>query len=371
MTGRATVELRLVDMPLVRPFQTSRGTETARSFMLVRWRGEDAEGWAECAADPTPVHFSETLDSAWKVLEKVLIPLVTEGGPMSPSRAHEAMNDVPGNELAKAALETAMLDCHLRAHDVRMVDHLGGTTDRVSVGVSVGIARDIDELLGWVAGYLDDGYERVKLKIQPGWDIEPVTAVREAFGAGLDLQVDANQAYGPGDEVRLAQLDDLGLLLIEQPFGRADLLAHARLARRLRTPICLDESITSLHGAATAIALGACSIVNIKPARVGGYLTARAIHDLCRAEGIPVFCGGVLESGVGRAANLALAALPNFSLRGDISATSRYFAQDITQSFELRDGMLDLPTGPGTGAEVDLDALSALTVRTQEIAVQW
>jgi O-succinylbenzoate synthase len=193
--------------------------------------------------------------------------------------------------------------------------------------------------------------------------------VREAFGSGLDLQVDANQAYRPGDEVRLAELDEFGLLLIEQPFGRRELLAHARLAQRLRTPVCLDESIASLADAAVAIAIGACGVINIKPARVGGYLEARAIHDLCQAQGIPVFCGGVLESGVGRAANLALAALPNFTLRGDISATSRYFRRDITQPFELHQGMLEIPAGPGSGAEIDFDALRAMTVHSQEISL--
>jgi O-succinylbenzoate synthase len=359
-----------VELPLVRPFQTARGSETVRSFLLLRWRGPEADGWAECAADPMPIYFPETLESAWRTIESILLPIVADNGAgTSAARARHAMSDVPGNELAKAVLETAILDSQLRSHGLRMVDYLGGRDEPISVGVSVGIARDVQELLDWVAGYLADGYERIKLKIQPGWDVEPVRAVRETFGSSLDLQVDANQAYRPGDEVRLAQLDEFGLLLIEQPFGRRELLAHARLAQRLRTPICLDESITSLADAAAAVTLGACGVINIKPARVGGYLEARAIHDLCQAQGIPVFCGGVLESGVGRAANLALAALPNFTLRGDISATSRYFSQDITQRFELREGKLDIPTGPGSGAEIDLDALRAMTVHSQEISI--
>jgi O-succinylbenzoate synthase len=231
--------------------------------------------------------------------------------------------------------------------------------------VSVGIADDIAELIGWVEQYLEDGYTRVKLKIAPGWDIEPVEAVRRRFGDGLPLQVDANQAYHQADYNILRRLDDFDLLLIEQPYPKEELLAHASLAQRISTPVCLDESVTGLHSAAAAIELGACQIINIKPARVGGYLEARSIHDLCLAHGIPVFCGGLLETGIGRAANLALATLPNFTLPGDISATSRYFTRDITQGFELRHGLLSAPAGPGTGAIVDPQALQACTVHTE------
>lgn len=369
MSARGAIEFRQVELPLVRPFQTSRGTETTRSFMLLRWRTEDAEGWAECAADPTPIYFPETVDSARAIIKSSLLPAVMANprAAVCAYQAHAAMASVPGNELAKAVLESAILDSELRSRGMRMVDYLGGSRTRIPVGVSVGIARDLAELLDWVGRYIDEGYQRIKLKIQPGWDVAPVAAVRESFGTGLDLQVDANQAYQPGDETRLAQLDDFGLLLIEQPYEKRDLLAHRRLAEVLRTPICLDESITSLHDAATAVELRACRVINIKPARVGGYLAARAIHDFCKGQGVAVFCGGVLESGVGRAANLALAALPNFTLRGDISATSRYFARDITQSFELHEGMLDVPTGAGSGAAIDFDALHAMTVHREEI----
>ncbi len=366
----AIVELRRVQLPLVRPFRTSRSMETVRTLLLIRWQSGGVDGWAECAADPEPVFFPETLDSARSMIETVLLPALAECGEnLSAVVAHGVLRKIPGNPLAKAALESAILDAELRVHGMRMIDYLGGERTRIPVGVSVGIAEDIGQLLGWVSDYLAEGYRRVKLKIQPGWDIQPVAALRREFGAELDLQVDANQAYHPSQFPTLRRLDEFGLLLLEQPFDREDLLAHARLVERIDTPVCLDESVTGLHSAAAAIALGACRVINIKPARVGGYLEARAIHDLCAGQGIPVFCGGVLETGVGRAANLALAALPNFTLAGDISATNRYYDRDITQSFDLHDGHLDVPSGVGSGAEVDLDALAAMTVQSWCVAL--
>lgn len=365
------VELRRVCLPLVRPFRTSRSVADSRTLLLVRWQTAGGDGWAECAADPEPIYFAETVDTAHSIIVRTLLPaIVANGAHCSAAAAHRVLSDVPGNQLAKAAIETAILDAELRAHRMRLVDYLGGTRTRIPVGVSVGIAEDVGELLDWVAGYLADGYRRVKLKIAPGWDVHPVAAVRREFGNDLALQVDANQAYHPSDQPALRRLDEFGLLVLEQPFHRDDLVAHARLAERLDTPLCLDESVTGLHSAATAIALGACRVINIKPARVGGYLAARALHDLCRAEGIPVFCGGVLECGVGRAANLALAALPNFTLPGDISATRRYFERDITQSFEVREGAIDVPPGDGSGTELDHDALDALTVRLDRIELE-
>lgn len=362
-----SVELRTVRIPLVRPFRTSRAVENEKDALLVRWRVGDVDGWGECGADLVPTFFPETLDSARSMIRDVFVPMLAEHDPAALSgwRAKRIMDEVPGNQLAKAALEMAILDAQLRRVNMPLMDYLGGDRHPVRVGVSVGIADSIEELLEWVGQYLDDGYTRVKLKIAPGWDIEPVDAVRRKFGARLPLQVDANQAYRQADYTVLRRLDDFDLLLIEQPFPKEELLAHARLAKRISTPICLDESITTVHSAATAIALEACQIINIKPARVGGYLEARAIHDLCLAQGIPVFCGGLLETGIGRAANLALATLPNFSLPGDISATSRYFAQDIAQSFELRNGCLDAPAGAGVGAIVDHDGLEAFTVHTE------
>jgi O-succinylbenzoate synthase len=366
---RVRVDLHRIRLPLVRAFRTSRKADSAREALIVRWQEPDAEGWSECAAGAEPIYFPEYIDAAAHVIEHVLLPLLAAAGdvPLTAARAGHLMQQVPGNELARAAVETAVLDASLRRAGMPLAAYLGAVTDRVPVGVSVGIAADVGELLTWVAGYLDQGYTRVKLKIAPGWDVEPVSAVRREFGDALALQVDANQAYGPADLAALRAMDDFGLVLLEQPFRKQELVAHARLVEQLTTPVCLDESITDLHSAATALRIGAASVINIKPARVGGYLQARAIHDLCLAHGVPVFCGGVLETGIGRAANLALAALPNFTLPGDISASSRYYTRDITQAFELVDGALEVPDGPGTGALVDRDRLEAVTVHSRSI----
>ena len=268
--------------------------------------------------------------------------------------------------MAKAALETALLDAQLRAADLSFASYLGGVRDRCPAGVSVGIADSIPALLDTVRGFLEEGYRRIKLKIEPGWDVEPVRAVREEFG-DITLQVDANAAYTLADAALLRRLDDFDLLLLEQPLADEDLRQHAELAGLVRTPICLDESITSATAAADAIALGSCSIVNIKPGRVGGYLESRRIHDLCQANGIAVWCGGMLESGIGRAGNVALAALPGFTLPGDISASDRYFKTDLTQPFVLRDGQMDVPTGAGLGVSPVPERLAEWTTWTRWI----
>jgi O-succinylbenzoate synthase len=239
--------------------------------------------------------------------------------------------------------------------------------ETVPAGVSVGIMDSLDELLDAVGGYLAEGYLRIKLKIEPGWDLVPVRAVRERFGDDILLQVDANTAYTLADARHLARLDPFDLLLMEQPMAEDDILGHAALARLIKTPICLDESIESARDAAAAISLGACSIINVKPARVGGYLEARRIHDVAAAHGVPVWCGGMLETGIGRAANVALAALPNFVLPGDTSASNRYYEQDLTAPFVLEDGHLRVPTGPGIGVEVLPDVLAHVTTATAEI----
>jgi o-succinylbenzoate synthase len=246
-------------------------------------------------------------------------------------------------------VEMAVLDAELRAEGQSFAGYLGAVTDRVAAGVAVSIMESIPALLDAVAAYLDAGYVRIKLKVEPGWDVEPVRAVREHFGDGLLLQVDANAAYTLADARHLDRLDPFDLLLVEQPLAADDLRGHAELARRLATPVCLDESITSAGVAATAISLGACSVVNIKPGRVGGYLEARRVHDVCATHGVPVWCGGMLETGIGRAGNVALAALPNFTLPGDTSASDRYYELDITPPFRLEDGCLKVPTGPGLG----------------------
>jgi O-succinylbenzoate synthase len=266
--------------------------------------------------------------------------------------------------MAKAAVEMAILDAELRAKDVSLGAFLGAVRTDVDCGVSVGIHDTLLELQRTVERHLAEGYRRIKLKVEPGHDVEPVRAVREQFG-GIPLQVDANAAYEVGDIGELAALDEFDLLLIEQPFPEEDLAAHAELARAVRTPVCLDESITSARVAESAIALGACSIVNVKAGRVGGYLEARRVHDVCADRGIPVWCGGMLETGLGRAANVALAALPNFTLPGDTSASGRYYEEDITQPFVLDDGRLAVPTGPGLGVSPLPDVLARVTTSVE------
>lgn len=362
MNRPVRVELRRIRMPLAAEFRTSRGRESSREILLVKWETEHAEGWAECAADVDPIYFPERLESARRLIAEVLVPLVAAIPEVSAAEAHVAMKKIPGNPLAKAALEGAILDAELRAHGMSMKSYLGGSRKEVSVGVSVGISDSVSILLTEVEGYVAEGYSRVKLKIEPGWDLDPVRAVRREFGEDLRLQVDANQAYNAADMNTLRRLDAYNLLLLEQPLAADDLAGHARLAKNLQTPLCLDESITSCSSAATAIHMGAAQIINIKPARVGGYLEARAIHDLCLAEGIPVWCGGVLETAVGRAANLQLASLPGFTLPSDISATKRYYGDDIGQEFTMTAGTITVPDGPGTAAVLDRDYLESVTV---------
>jgi O-succinylbenzoate synthase len=358
-------ELRRIRMPLVSPFRTSFGTQTARDVLLVRAVSDDSEGWGECVAMSEPLYSPEYVDAAAEVMTRFLIPALAAAGELDAGSVSTVLAPVKGHQMAKAALEMALLDAELRTLGRPLARELGAVHDRVPCGVSVGIMDDVNELLDAVAGYLEAGYVRIKLKIEPGWDVGPVRAVRERFGDDVLLQVDANTAYTLGDARHLARLDPFGLLLIEQPLAEEDVLGHADLARLLRTPVCLDESITSARTAAAAIRLGACSVVNIKPGRVGGYLEARRIHDVCLAMGVPAWCGGMLETGLGRAANVALAAMPGFTLPGDTSASDRYFSTDITTPFVLQDGHLDVPNGPGLGVAPLPDELAACTVSTQ------
>ncbi len=358
------VEVREIDIPLVTPFRTSQSMQHSRRSLLVRVFADNSEGWADLSVDQLPVFGHEFIAGTWVSLADLLVPGAL-AGEVSAVHVAERMAPIIGHPAAKSALETAVLDAELREAGMSLARYLGGTRDRVRVGVSVGITDTLRELLDLVSGYLDEGYSRIKLKIQPGWDDGPVAAVRNQFGDALDLQVDGNGAYRSSDLRVLAGLDSYRLTMIEQPFPASDLRSHVRLAAQSSTPVCLDESITSASAAVMAIEMEACSIVNIKPSRVGGYLEARRIHDVCQAMSVPVWCGGMLESGVGRAANLALASLPNFSYPGDISATSRYFAEDLCEPFELAAGRLQVPAGPGIGVEVDLDAVERFTIRRE------
>jgi O-succinylbenzoate synthase len=355
------IELRRLGVPLVRPFRTSFGSQAARDVLLVRVITDDGEGLGECVALADPVYSSEYVGAAQAVIADHLAPRLFAVDDLSGRGVQPALAGVIGHRMAKAAVETAVLDAELRGYGVSFARYLGAVRDRVQCGVSVGIASTIDALIEEVSGYITQGYVRIKLKIEPGWDWEPVQAVRDAFGDDLLLQVDANTAYDAASAPRLRRLDEYNLLLIEQPFVEEDIAGHAALAATMSTPICLDESIVSAAVAADAVQRGACSIVNIKAGRVGGYIEAVRIHDVCAALGVPVWCGGMLETGVGRAANLALAALPNFKLPGDTSASDRYFAEDITEPFVLEDGCLSVPRGPGSGVEVRSDLVEQLT----------
>jgi len=358
------IELRRVAMPLVAPFRTSFGTETARDILLIRVVTPDAEGWGECVAMNSPLYSAEYVDGATEVLTRFLIPALTAVDDLSANAVGPALSRFRGHMMAKAALETAVLDAELRAAGMSLGRYLGAIKAKVPCGVSVGIMDSVPQLLDAVAGYLDEGYQRIKLKIEQGWDVEPVRAVRERFGDIL-LQVDANAAYTLAEARQLARLDPFDLLLIEQPLAEEDVRGHAELAKLIRTPVCLDESITSAQAAADAISIGACRIVNIKPGRVGGYLEARRVHDVCAAHGVPVWAGGMLETGIGRAANLALAALPGFVFPGDTSGSARYYHQDITPPFVLADGYLPVPAGPGIGVEPVPDVLDSVTTSKQ------
>jgi O-succinylbenzoate synthase len=360
------IELRRIELPLKSPFRTSFGTETVRDILLVHAITPESEGWGECVAGMGALYSSEYVEGAEDVIRRILLPMLFAAPEVEAARVAEIVAPVKGHRMAKAAIETAVLDAELRARGESFGSHLGAVRDRVECGVSVGIAASIPALLDTVDGFLTEGYRRIKLKIEPGWDIEPVRAVRERY-PDIRLQVDANTAYTLADAHHLAKLDPFDLLLIEQPLDEEHVREHAELAKVVRTPICLDESIVSAYTAAEAIRMGACAIVNIKPGRVGGYLEARRIHDVCAANGVPVWCGGMLESGLGRAANVALAALPNFTLPGDTSASDRYFDRDVTEPFVLQDGYLRVPSGAGLGVSPLPEVLEEITTSKETL----
>lgn len=355
-------ELRVLRIPLVSPFTTSFGTETVREVIVVRAMTDDGDGWGEIVTGEAPLYSSEYTQGAWDVAVRWLIPALLDARRVSPEDVPGVLEPCKGHRMAKAGLELAVLDAALRAEARSFAEYIGATRTRVASGVSVGIQREPAALVDVVRGYLDDGYVRIKLKIKPGHDVAETAAVREAF-PDIPLQVDANSAYTLDDVGTLIELDRFGLLLIEQPLQEDDLVDHATLAWHLRTPVCLDESIVSLKAATDALALGAASVINIKAGRVGGYLEAVRIHDLCLGAHIPVWCGGMLETGIGRAANAALAALPGFTLPGDVSAASRFYHRDIvTEPAMLEDGHVRVPSGDGLGVEIDHAALEDFTV---------
>ena len=356
------LELWLVELPLKGPFRSADHTLHSRQSVVLRMHTDEGIGWGESVAFEQPFFTAEFNRGVMDVIEQFCWPTLREQEHLSAARLTEHLRWVKGHQMAKSALEMAVLDAELRATGESLASHLGSTRAAVEVGVAVGIHENVDALIDVVTAHVADGYRRVKLKVRPGDDHEPVAAVRSNFGRDLMLQVDANGSYDPDDFAPLEALDEFDLLLIEQPFAEDDLCSHARLEESIQTSVCLDESITSVATARQALELGACSTINLKPGRVGGYLESTRIHDLALAREIPLWCGGMLELGLARAGNLALASLPGFTLPGDISATDRYFETDLTDAFELRDGMIAVPEGPGLGVQPDPAALERFGV---------
>jgi o-succinylbenzoate synthase len=353
MSGLEAVELLLVRVPLRRPFTTSFGTTSVKEAVLVRALSRDgSEGWGECAAMEAPLYSGEWNEGAWLVLRDYLVPAALRG----------AEAGIRGHPMARTALEAALLDLRLRGEGVSLARHLGGTRDRVECGVSLGLEEDFDELVAQAARFVEAGYRRIKLKIEPGRDTEVVRAVREAF-PDVPLTVDANAAYTLDDWKVFEELDGFGLGYVEQPLREDDLVGHARLQERIATPVCLDETVTSLEVARGAVEIGACRIVNVKVGRVGGLAESRRIHDWALEAGVPLWCGGMLETGIGRAVNVAVASMPGFTLPGDTSASDRYFERDLTRPFEVDpDGTMAVPDEPGIGIRPVPDALDEAIV---------
>lgn len=356
------VEFRRVLLPYVAPFETSGWRETGSYAIIVKLEAEGITAWGESPVGASPFYNEENHNTARTILTDYLTPMLLQVDLASPWDVTPALAKVRGNRMAKCALEFTVWDWFARKQGVSLAKLLGGVRDRVPVGVSVGIQKDIPTLLKVVENHINEGYGRVKLKIKPGWDVEPTRAVRERW-PDLLLQVDANSIYRLEDAAHLAQLDAFNLLLIEQPLAHDDIFDHAKLKPRLRAPLCLDESIVSPEHARWAIEMDACDIINIKPSRIGGLGDSVKIHDMAQAAGLKVWHGGMLETGIGRTLNVALASLPNFVLPGDISANSRYFIRDIvTNPFELNaDSTLTVLSGVGNGALVDEDYLEAVT----------
>jgi O-succinylbenzoate synthase len=358
------LELRLLTLPLVHFFETSFGRVDDKHFIIVRVESDGASGYGECVAEKDPYYSSETNDTVWHIISEFIAPRLLGVEFAHPREVFAALKAIRGHNMAKAAVEMAMWDLFARQHGEPLARVLGGTRHRIASGVSVGIQPSLDDLVAKVEGELAAGYRRIKIKIKPGWDVRPVETLRERFGA-IPLMVDANAAYQPGDADHLAALDAFDLMMIEQPLDYDDVAEHAVLQRRLKTPICLDESIKTVGIAREAIAAGACRIINIKPGRVGGFAESIRLHDVCAANGIPVWHGGMLESGIGRAANIHLSTLPNFSLPGDVAASRRYFDPDLIEPpVEVAtDGTIAVPTGPGLGVTIREDRVDNATMR--------
>jgi O-succinylbenzoate synthase len=358
------ITLREIRMPLVAAFETSFGATTERRMILVEVRGGGASGWGEVTVGEGPFYNEEWTDSAWSLLKDFAAPMLLSKPVMQASEAASRWTSIRENRMALGGLETALWEWQARLEGQPLHKLLGGTQNEIPCGVSIGIQPTVEQLLNKIASEVAAGYQRVKVKIKPGWDIEVLDKIRERFPR-LRLMADANSAYRLEDKGHLKLLDRFYLMMIEQPLGHDDILDHARLQQYLDTPVCLDESIRHIRHAEQAIELNACRIINIKLGRVGGFTNAKLIHDCCQAAKIPVWCGGMLESGVGRAANIALSTLSNFVLPGDVSASRRYWNQDVIVP-EVKvtpRGTIEVPTGAGNGFTIDGERITALTMR--------
>jgi O-succinylbenzoate synthase len=363
------VTLRQIRMPLVHFFETSFGRTHAREIILVEVEGGGVSGWGEVTAGEKPFYNEEWTDSAWMILRDYAAPRVLGRDLASAEEVYPLTAHIRGHNMARGALETAAWDLESRCAGVPLWKQIGGGVRRaIPCGVSIGIQDSVEQLLDKIACELAAGYQRIKIKIKPGWDIDVVRRVREKFPT-IRLMADANSAYTLADAEHLRKLDDFYLMMIEQPLGHDDIIDHAELQAKLKTPICLDECIRTAHHAAQAIRLRACGIINIKLGRVGGFAEAKRVHDTARAAGVPVWCGGMLEAGIGRAHNIALATLPNFVLPGDVSASKRYWARDIIQPpvETTPSGTIQVRDEPGFGYALDRDFIGHITVREESI----
>lgn len=361
------IELRLLRLPLVHFFETSFGRATDRTFLLVTVREQGVEGWGECVAEEGPFYSPETTETAWHIISSFIVPRVVGATFDHPRDVFPSFAAIRGHRMAKAAVEMATWDLYARQRGVPLSEVLGGTRPRIESGVSIGIQDSLTDLTARVETELAAGYRRIKIKIKPGWDVEAVRRVRAQF-PDVPLMADANAAYTLDDADHLRRLDRFNLMMIEQPLGYDDVLDHAALQRRIKTPICLDESIHDAKTAEAAIVMDACRIINIKPGRVGGHAESIKVHDTCAEHGVPVWHGGMLESGVGRAHNIHLASLPNFRLPGDIAASKRYYVPDLIEpAIEVApDGTIEVPRQPGIGVNIDLKRVAAATERRAE-----
>ena len=365
----SSVELREIRLPLVHFFETSFGRTIERRIMLVRVQSkEGAEGWGECTAGEGPFYSDEWADSAWVTLEKFLAPMLINSQLTSAAEVFSVFSPVRGHRMAKASLETACWDLEARSKGMPLWKHLGGTQTEIPCGVSIGIQDSIAILLEKIQTELAAGYQRIKIKIKPGWDANVIEEVRKQF-PDIRLVGDANSAYTLADAPLFRELDRFNLMMFEQPLAHDDIFDHAELQKQIQTPICLDESIRSAEDAKHALDLGSCRIVNLKLGRVGGHSEARRVENVCRERGVSVWCGGMLESGIGRAHNIAMATLTGFTLPGDVSASERYWTADIIEPAVTVTprGTIKVPTDPGLGFAVNLDRIESLTVRRTTI----